>query len=220
MAAELEMSLSNFRDAQKILFLGARAVTQWSNATFGDNKGLSHLLHDWAICEWNLGHLDRAGELFDHALRLVGETGSPLRAFIMYSIARLKQYMGELHLAQHCVGLALKENSFPGGNAKVWALWAEIAEEMGNMKLKEDCLEQSVTCKENISQDGEISRLLTVRTSSSGNASSSVSGENRLVRRDPWKVKLFGNQVESLNAFKSVKFPSKKVRRLAKQEVA
>ncbi len=78
----------------------------------GNRRGLAELFHPWALCEWHLNCLTRAGVLFDHALRWTeaGEDGSTLRSFILYSIARLEYYRGELHLAQHCVGLCLKEN--------------------------------------------------------------------------------------------------------------
>lgn len=219
------MTLSNYKEARKILYLGARAVTQWRNATHGDTKGLSHLLSTWAICEWHLGDLDRTEELFDHALRLAGETGSPLRAFILYSIARMKHYRGELHAAQHCVGLALKENVMPGGNGKLWLLWAAIAEEMGNAKLKKDCLEQAATSSKtsNFQEVHDVYRLLKVRSGSDLSSNGVNTNAHFLktnahfLKRDPWKVptpwkvRLFENHAESLNAFKNVKFPRKEL---------
>jgi hypothetical protein len=59
-------------------------------------------------------------------------------------MARLEYYeRGEVYLAQHCIGLCLKENSLPGTNAGVWQLWAEIAgNELDNPRLEEECWNQ------------------------------------------------------------------------------
>jgi hypothetical protein len=194
MSAELEMSLSNFQDARKILFLGARAVMESSNDEREDKKGLPQLLHTWAVCEWHLGNLDRAEVLFDNALRLVetGEGRSPLRSFILYSIARLKQHQGKLYFAQHCIALALKENSFPGGNGRIWALWAEIARDTGNEKLENKCLAQCSFAEESKPKEYDYSQLLRARSSSEVSSTVKPSVEN-LLRRDPWQVKLFCN---------------------------
>ena len=127
------MELSNFQDARKVLFMGASAVMDSKHGQTGEKRGLAPLLHTWAVCEWHLGNLDRAETLLGHALKLVetGERGSWHRSNIYYSMARLKLYREEFHLAQHFVGLILVENSTGGGNGKVWELWAEIAQKMG-----------------------------------------------------------------------------------------
>lgn len=195
MSAELEMSLSNFQDARKILFLGARALMEESgNDESHDKKGLPQLLHTWAICEWHLGNLDRAEVLFDNALRLVetGEERTRIRSSILYSIARLKQHRGKPYFAQHCVALALKENSFPGGNAMLWALWAEIASDTGNKKLETECLAQYELEAGRHSDEDDYSRLLRARSSSEVSSAVKPDVEN-ILSRDPWQVKLFGN---------------------------
>jgi hypothetical protein len=197
MSAELEMSLSNFQDARKILFLGARAVMESNNDAGEDKKGLPQLLHTWAVCEWHLGNLDRAEVLFDNALRLMETEGgkSPLRSCILYSIARLRHHRGKLYAAQHFIALALKENSFPGGNGLLWALWAEIASGTGNEKLENECLAQCTHAEENKSKEDEFSPLLRARSSSE--ASAVKPNVENLLRRDPWRVKLFNKGSDS-----------------------
>ena len=208
------MSLSNFHDARRILFLGARAVVESSsnnnkkNTTNGRNEGkngLAHLLQTWAICEWHLGNLNRAEVLFDNAWRLVksgdddedGEYSSMYRVNLLYSIARLKKHMGKFYYAQHCVALAMKENN---NVAELWALWAEIASETGNEKLETSCLAQYSALVEvesskqhyYSSEVDSYSRLLSAR--SSMEVSSAVKPDvEKLLSRDPWQVKLFSN---------------------------
>lgn len=206
-AAELEVSLSNYYDARKILFLGARAITQQNRTSLGDENGLSHLLHTWAICEWHVGNLDRAQDLFDHALRLSRGKETPLRSFILYSIARLKHYKGEQHLAQHYVGLALMDNCMPGGNAKLWAFWAKVADEMEDSKLKEECLQQAGGNGGVTMQEEDVAYLLNSSKAPAGNLFPHVPVEKCLIRRDPWKLKLFGMHTDALHSFQSVKFP-------------
>lgn len=205
--AELEMSLGNYGQARKILFRGAQAISQSSDGGLGNRRGLSELFHTWGICEWHLNSLPRAEVLFDHALRLTeeGEGGSRLRSFILYSIARLEFFRDEHHLAQHCVGLCLKENFMPGGTAKVWELWAEIARKMGNNFLVEECLEQIKLAEQlqEADQNG-LSQLLSARSSSSGSGNLA-----NLIRREPWQFKLFGSSESkaSSNFYSFRKFP-------------
>jgi tetratricopeptide (TPR) repeat protein len=202
--AEYEMSFGNYEQARKILFRGAQVVSQSSDGGLGNRRGLAELFHTWALCEWHLGNPERAEVLFDNALRLTetGEKGSGLRAFILYSIARLEHHRDKFHLAQHCVGLCLKEGFMPGGNLKVWQLWADIAREMDNDHLEQECQEQVEKATREIDDDSkELSRLL------SGNA-----GDNVLMRRDPWQCKLFGmtgngSNERSENFYTFSKFP-------------
>lgn len=214
MSAEMEMSLSNFQEARRILYLGAQAVFSRANATTAadDGKGVPQLLHAWAICEWHIGNLDLAEVLLSHALRLAGTTDavSPIRSFILYSMARFKYYRGELHLAQHCIGLIMKDNIVPGGSGKVWALWAEIARDMKNTKLEEQCLAH--LAQGNVDNHGknDLAHLLNVCSNSEVLAAVQPSVESML-RRDPWQVKLFTSVSDPFaNMFKQLKFPSKK----------
>lgn len=209
MSAEFEMSLSNFQDARKILFLGAQAVMKSSIEEREDRKGLPELLHSWAVCEWHLGNLDRAELLFDNALRLVetGDGRSRLRSYILYSVASLKQQRGKLYFAQHCLALALKENSFPGGNGKLWALWADIARDTKNEKLENECLAQYSLAEETKAKQDEYLPLLNARSSSEVSSAVKPNVEN-LLSRDPWQVKLFRHGSEpTARTFKSVKLP-------------
>jgi hypothetical protein len=203
------MSLGNYGKARKILFRGAQAVSRSSDGGLGNRRGLSELFHTWALCEWHLNNLPRAEVLFDHALRLTeaGEGGSKLRSFILYSISRLEYYRGELHLAQHCVGLSLKENLMPGGNAKVWELWSDIAKAMDNPFLEEECLEQAEFANRQAIDQNDISSLLSARPSA-GVSRVKRSEMEHLMRREPWQFKLFGNTGKtSTDFFSSVKYP-------------
>ena len=198
--AEYEMSLGNFELARRILFRGAEIVCQSSNEGQGlsNRRGLAELFHTWALCEWHLDNMPRAEVLFDHALRLASEAGeegtdgsssrsssssssTKLRSFILYSIARLEYHREKFCLAQHCIGLCLKENSMPGGNFRVWRLWADVARAMGDERLQGQCLEQVEKATSEVNDDSqELSRLI------------SGSADTALLRRDPWQCKLFG----------------------------
>merc|ERR1711982_268716 len=126
-------SRGQYERARKILFWGAQAVTRSADGGLGSRRGLAQLYVTWAVCEWHLKNVPRAEVLFDHALRLteVGNEGSELRSIVLFCMALLQHYKRkEMYLAQHCICLCLKENSLHGGNAPVWELWAEIANEM------------------------------------------------------------------------------------------
>ena len=201
--AQLEMSLGNFGLARKILFRGAQAVSQSADGGLGSRIGLAELFHTWALCEWHLGNLPRSEVLFDHALRLTdaGEEGSRLRSFILYSIARLEYCRGEYHLAQHCVGLCLKENMMPGGNTEAWRLWAKISEKMGNSVLQGECTEQAGrTGKHEESEHVKLSQFLCNRGTSDGAS----------INSRPWEFKLFGNAGlrRGSGFFTEAKFPA------------
>ena len=214
--AQFEMSLGNYREAQSILFRGARAVSQSSDGGLGNRRGLAELFHTWAVCEWHLDNLDRAEVLFDHALRLTGagEEGSKLRSFILYSVARLEYYRGELLLAQHCIGLCLKENLMPGGNSKIWQLWADVAADMDNSGLERECLAQAEAARRDEDGNGVkgLSRLLSMPPIHETSGLSNMKGPymEQLMRREPWQYKLFVNSDLSSDFFTGVKLPNMK----------
>lgn len=208
--AELEISLGNYGQARKILFRGAQAASKAADGGLRSRRGLAELFHTWAVCEWHLGNLPRAEVLFDHALRLTdaGEEGYELRSFILYSIARLEYYRGEYLLAQHCVGLCMKENAMPGGKSLVWKLWADIAMAMVNPSLENECLHHAeVAMKQE--QDG-LSSFINSMPRASGRTGPDI--HQFLLRRDPWQVKLFGLErtakAASSDFYSTVKFPS------------
>jgi hypothetical protein len=182
-----------------------------------DRKGLPELLLTWAVCEWHLGNMDRAEDLFGHALRLA-TADSAFKSFVLYSIARFKYHRGELLLAQHCVGLALKECPAPSGDGKLWELWALIARDMGNSKLEKECLDNvAVAATPGNTKDEEDKRLKELlKARSRVEARSSVMTPNveKLMRRDPWQFKLFGSHESSRtnhhSFLQALKFPAKK----------
>ncbi|KAG7348603.1 tetratricopeptide repeat protein [Nitzschia inconspicua] len=181
MFASFEMSHGNFQQARKVLFRGAQAVGNSSDGGLGNTRGLSQLFVTWAIAEWHLKNVARAETLFDHALRLTegGKDGSELRSYILYCMALLEyQERGELYLAQHCIGLCLKENRFPEGNGVVWELWADIASDMNNHQLEEQCLVQAEKC------------TVPVDVASAAQDMLKASEMETWMRQDPWHDKL------------------------------
>lgn len=193
--AEFEMSRGRYLDAREILYRGAMVLSKTtdSGGSAGNRYGLAELFHTWAVCEWHLNELSRSESLFDHALRMTnaGEDGSKLRSLILYSMARLQYYRGEHLLAQHCIGLCLKENLMPGGNSKIWDLWSDVATQMGNPSLSQRCQEQSEASKSNENANGttELSGLL---EHPSGLTRMKGPDMEQLMRRDPWHRKIFG----------------------------
>jgi len=208
--AEFEMSLGNYGDARKILYQGAMAMTQSSDGAMGNRCGLAELFHTWAVCEWHLGKLSRAEVLFDNALRMTspGEEGAMARSVVLYSIARLEHYQGEHLLAQHSIGLCLKENLMPGGNSKIWDLWADVATAMGNDKLARECLRQAEEARPHEDENGQVglSRFLS-STPSSGLSRMKGRYMEGLMRRDPWCNKIFGPDGQTPDSFSGVKLP-------------
>ena len=116
--AEFEMRRQNFNDAQSILFRGAQSVAESSESNV---KSLADLYHTWGVCEYHLGNIDRAEQLFNDAIRVTGsgEADANIRSLILYSMATLEYKRGEYLLAQHCVGLSMTENLLPGGNSRI-----------------------------------------------------------------------------------------------------
>lgn len=182
--AAFEMAQGKFSDAREILFLGARAISDSPDGGLGNQCDAAELYATWAICEWHLNNLSRAEVLFDHALRLVtaGERGATLRSYIFYTIALLEYQRGEHHLAQHFICLCLKENSMPDGNEKVWDFWSDLASEMGDSNLAEQCEEYSLASELKIDQAGnDVSATAMTKESMA-----------KMMRKDPWHHKIFG----------------------------
>jgi tetratricopeptide (TPR) repeat protein len=224
MLGQFEMSQSNFHEARRILFLGTRAISQTDFMDAVDRKGLPELLLTWAVCEWHLSNMDRAEDLFGHALRLVSPSDSELKSFVLYSLARFKYHRGELLLAQHCVGLALKECPAPLGDGKLWDLWASIAREMGNEKLEKDCLDSAALATtpgttRDVQGDRHVTDSLKARSRVEEGRLVDQPNVEKLMRRDPWQVKLFGSFETSSSTgskynhhsfLQALKFPVKK----------
>lgn len=208
------MSCGNHEEARKILFRGAQAMSVSSDGGLQNRGGMAELFHTWAVCEWHLGNLSRAEVLFDHALRLTnsGEDGSKLRSFILYSIARLEYFRGEYELAQHCIALCLKENLMPGGNSKIWELWADVATALGNEGLVRQCKEQATVLKKAERDNGVegLSRMVEFSKADVAGLSKMVGAAAQpLMRRDPWHVKLFGSKNSiSSGFFDGVELPT------------
>jgi tetratricopeptide (TPR) repeat protein len=180
--AVFEMSRGNYAQARNILFRGAQALSQSSDGGLGNGRGLAQLYVAWAVAEWRLENISRTEVLFDHALRLTeaGEGGAEMRSYILHAMAFLEyQERGNFYLAQHCIGLCLKENRYPGGNAQVWKLWADIAHDMGSERLEENCLDEAEKCKAQKKDPA----------SSSEEILKAFQMESRM-RRDPWHDKL------------------------------
>lgn len=163
--ATFEMKRKNFVEAQAVLRRGAQAVVGFVQR--GGGRGglaLADLLHTWGVCEYHLGSLTRAEQLFDDALRVTGseEGHSAMRSLILYSMARLEFAREEYLLSQHCIGLSLKENLLPGGNSLIWKMWYRIAEKMENEHLATRCKEQAILRweEERGGTASDLSRLL------------------------------------------------------------
>jgi len=186
--AEFEMKRKNYIEAQSILIRGARAVTagkhhqqqqqeedasrsstsssspssnpSLDNSDGDKSLGLARLFHTWGVCEYHLGTYSRAEQLLDNALRVTGpeEESSAMRSLILYSMARLEYSRQEYLLAQHCIGLSMKENLLPGGNYLIWKLWSQIADKMENEQLAKRCKEQALLRREE-ERGGSVSDL-------------------------------------------------------------
>eukprot|EP00579_Thalassiosira_antarctica_P002646 CAMPEP_0201873512 /NCGR_PEP_ID=MMETSP0902-20130614/5989_1 /ASSEMBLY_ACC=CAM_ASM_000551 /TAXON_ID=420261 /ORGANISM="Thalassiosira antarctica, Strain CCMP982" /LENGTH=1034 /DNA_ID=CAMNT_0048400127 /DNA_START=207 /DNA_END=3311 /DNA_ORIENTATION=+ len=197
--ATFEMKRKNFVEAQSVLLRGAQAVRAESSDS---SSGLARLFHTWGVCEYHLGSHSRAEQLFDDALRVTGsEEGdySAMRSLILYSMARLEFARGEYLLAQHCIGLSLKENLLPGGNSLIWKLWSEIAAKMENAHLATRCKEQALLRWEEERGSGtmvsDLSRLLGERDykakSSAGRLPERTgSAMKDMFRKTPWYSKV------------------------------
>lgn len=186
------MKRQNFHEAQSILCRGAQSVSEPSISSV---VGLARLFHTWGVCEYHLGNLDRAYQLFNDAIRVTGstDTDSNIRSLILYSMAKLEYERGEYLLAQHCVGLCMKENLLPGGNSRIWLLWADIARKMQNDKLMTRCREQAFLRmkEEEGGTSSDLSRILEERASSSDDSPGRMgSAMKDMFRRTPWYSKV------------------------------
>jgi tetratricopeptide (TPR) repeat protein len=193
--AEFEMKRKNFVKAQSILIRGAQSAAS-SNGIADGKSGSARLLHTWGVCEYRLGNESRAQHLLEDALRVTGpgEADSAMRSLILYSMARLELSRGEHLLAQHCIGLSLKENLFPGGNSLIWKLWAEIALKMDNKDLEKRCNEQALLRweEERGGTVSDLSRLLGTRGSESSSRLPERTGSvmKDKFRKTPWYSKV------------------------------
>ena len=197
--AEFEMRMKNFEDAKSILKRGAKLVRESTDGTVR-NSGLAHLYHALGVCEYKLRNCDRAESSFEDALRVTGseEEDSALRSLILYSMARLEYQRKEYLIAQHCIGLSLKENLLPCGNHLIWAMWYMIAEKMGNDHLAARCKEQALMRWKD-EQGGamtDLSRLLSgrkfrERESGSANLPGRTGAAMKdMFRKTPWHQKV------------------------------
>jgi len=193
--AEFEMKRRNFVKAQSTLYSGAKCAAS-SNGIADGKNGLARLFHTWGVCEYHLGNESKAQQLLEDALRVTGpgEADSTMRSLILYSMARLEVLRGEHLLAQHCIGLSLKENLFPGGNSLIWKLWAEIAEKMENKALEKRCKEQALLRweEERGGTVSDLSRLLGARGSESSSRLPERTGSvmKDMFRKTPWSSKV------------------------------
>ena len=193
--AEFEMKRKNFIKAQSILIRGTQCAAS-SNGIADGKSGLAPLFHTWGVCEYHVGNKSRAQQLLEDALRVTGpgEADSTMRSLILYSMARLEVLRGEHLLAQHCIGLSLKENLFPGGNSLIWRLWAEIAEKMENKDLEKRCKEQALLRweEERGGTVSDLSRLLGSRGSESSSRLPERTGSvmKDMFRKTPWSSKV------------------------------
>lgn len=182
--AAYEMSRGNHALARQILYMGALNLADNKESDFGNRRGLAELFYTWGVCEWQMNCLPQASSLFFHALEELassGDSASKFRSFLLFVMARFEVSRLEYLRAQHFIGLCLKENTLPGGNAQVWGLWEKIALENGDERLALRCRQQATT-------------VARETTSSMQVASSLQSPELKsLVRRDPWHHLLFGN---------------------------
>lgn len=203
--AEFEMKRKNFVEAQSILLRGYQVIVgeptdkaPGSGCSDSEGRiGSARLCHTWGVCEYQLGSYSRAEELFDDALRVTGpeEEDSAMRSLILYSMARLEYSRKEYLLAQHCIGLSLKENLLPGGNSLIWKLWSEIAEKMENGYLVTRCKEQALLRweEERGGAVSDLSRLLGERDDKSSDRrlpERTGSAMKDMFRKTPWYSKL------------------------------
>ena len=199
--AIFEMKRKKFTQAQSVLLRGAQAIAKESPRSLDGSGGLAQLFHTWGVCEYHIGSLTRAQELFDDALRATGSEGgdfSAMRSLILYSMAKLEFARGVHLLAQHCIALSLKENLMPRGNSLLWKLWYQIAQGMGNIHLATRCKEQALLRYEEEQNSGtmvsDLSRLLGGREdakSSNGRLPEKTgSALKGVTRKSPWYNKV------------------------------
>ncbi|KAL7570021.1 hypothetical protein ACA910_017063 [Epithemia clementina (nom. ined.)] len=164
------------------------------------------LYYVWAVCEWHLANFARAEILFDHALKSLGEERLQMKSLILYAKAKLYHCRDEPLLAQHCIGLCLKENAMPAGTKfQVWDLWAEVAAWMDNDKLSTRC--RMIADKMRVDENGVEGENLHTSTVMVPSARPPPDMEH-LVRRDPWHFKIFdGSSKQRATSYERVRLP-------------
>ncbi len=202
--AEHEMAAGNYMRARSILFLGSQSLSEASDGSL-KNDEFARLYHSWAICEWHLGNLERTEVLFDHSLRLTDSAlGSESRSLILYSVSRfLFHSRGDYILSQHCISLSLAEDSMLNNKSDLWLLWSNVAREMSNVELSEECL----------------SRAMELPSLSQGDSSVFTTGVqnnkmNYMLRRAPWQYKIgTSNPDGSVSWYTRILFPDSGAKR-------
>mmetsp|Transcript_36037 Transcript_36037/g.87090 ORF Transcript_36037/g.87090 Transcript_36037/m.87090 type:complete len:701 (+) Transcript_36037:226-2328(+) len=206
--AEFEISMGDYDSASKILYRGAEVVARSEDGGLSNWRDLAKLYTLWAVCEWHNGNMPRAEVLFDHALRQTneGEEGAELRSFILYSMASFDFSRGKYILAQHYIGVCMKENAMPLGKSKVWKLWAKVASAMKNIRLRKECLHHAEV---SMKREHDEHPLLGQVNSNTGGLR--LGGERNLFRREPWQIELFGfdsTKNTRTDFYSRVEFPS------------
>lgn len=199
--AELELSLGRYKEASLIFYRGAKAVAKINDGGLAHQSGFARLYHSWAVCEWHLGHLSRAQQLFDHALRMTHGDETEFRSYIFYSMARLEYCKGEYELAQHYVGLSLKENLMPGGNSKIWELWLDVATAMNNLNLVHECKAQLERLRRQEEKHGLGGRLLSVVPTKQELAQFTGMTIAEMVTLEPWMKDLVDDEATNRSFF-------------------
>lgn len=200
--AEFEMSLGNYEEAQKIMFQGSVALSQNAGNSGGNGSGMAQLYYVWAVCEWHLHNLHRAEIILDQALRLTisGNEGSTTRSLIFYAMATLHRNQRKPVLAQHFIGLCLKENSLPAEKTPdLWNLWADVASQMNNDRLSSQCRMLAEQSKKSLCNGLQLEEGTSRRKQL-----------QHRTRRDPWHIALFGSGDHALStSYQTVWLPNK-----------
>ncbi|CAJ1963938.1 unnamed protein product [Cylindrotheca closterium] len=206
--AEFEISKGDYKSASKILYKGANVIASSEDGGLSHWKDLAKLYTLWAVCEWHNGNLPRAEVLFDQAMRQTnqGEEGAELRSFILYCMARFDCSRRKYILAQHCIGVCMKENAMPLGKSQVWKLWATIASAMKNTRLRDECLRHAEV---SMKREHDEHPLLGPVNSETGGYR--LGAERNFFRREPWQIELFGfdaTKNSRSDFYSRVEFPS------------
>ena len=196
--AQLWMNQGNYQEASTIFYRGAAVVK-------AGGKGTAELYIAWAVCEWHLGKIPRVQVLLDHALTMTTER--ELRSFIYYVMAKLEVYNEQYELAQHWIGLSLKENLMPGGNSKIWQLWLEVAIATHREHLIQECTSQVERLRKEEETHGIYGRLLLVVPTKETLAQFGGTTMAELVTREPWMA----TRSTTLAFLDPVEFPTKRV---------
>jgi hypothetical protein len=123
------------------------------------------------------------------------------RSYIFYSMARLEYCKGEYELAQHYVGLSLKENLMPGGNSKIWELWLDVATAMNNLNLVHECKAQLERLRRQEEKHGLGGRLLSVVPTKQELAQFTGMTIAEMVTLEPWMKDLVDDEATNRSFF-------------------